>query len=301
MGYTFSMRTSFQRIYTADGLELHGLLHEPEQKTDSILVHVHGMGGNFYENKFLDFIAKELTNSGIAFCTFNNRGCEFLKETYQTQSDGASKIVRVGTSYEVFEESVRDIESFTDFASSFGFSNIHLSGHSLGCSKVVYYMIEKNDVRIKSLLLLSPSDMLGLVRGDQDVFTKQISEAEELVAEGKGEQLLSDWLWGEYPISARSYLSLFADDAKDAIFNFYDKEDPLSSLSTITIPVYSAMGRKDDALTIPIEESFARLKDALVSSAKVKTEILGDANHGYRGHEQELAGAVKDWLLEVVT
>jgi pimeloyl-ACP methyl ester carboxylesterase len=291
------MVTSLKRIYTKDGLELHGLLYEPDQTTTSVLVHVHGMGGNFYENKFLEFLARELTDSNIAFCVFNNRGCEFLKETYQTKDDGTSNIVRVGTSYENFEESVLDIEASVDFVSSLGFNDIHLSGHSLGCSKVAYYILEKTDQRIKSLLLLSPSDMLGLVRDNMETFEEQVLEAKSLVDSGRGEKLISKWVWGEYPISARSYLSLFEDGAKDAIFNFYDPTDKLERLSQIIVPVYSVMGRKDDALTIPIEEAFVRLENALTSSPKVKTEILGDANHGYRGHEQELADAVKSWLV----
>lgn len=295
------MKTSFNRILTKDGLELHGLLYEPDQKTESVLVHVHGMGGNFYENKFIDFIARELTDSNIAFCVFNNRGCEFLKETYQTKSDGTSNIIRVGTSYENFEESILDIEASIDFVLLQGYNDIHLSGHSLGCSKVAYYMLEKVDQRIKSLLFLSPSDMLGLVRNDKNTFDEQISEAKALVASGKGEELMSKWVWDDYPICARSYISLFGDKARDGIFNFYNPEDQLDSLSKITIPVYSVMGRNDDALTVPIEETFARLEKALTSSSKVNTEILGDANHGYRGHEQDLSSAVTCWLKSVIS
>ena len=51
------MKTSLHRITTSDGIELVGLLYEPEVATKKILVHVHGMAGNFYENKFLDAIA----------------------------------------------------------------------------------------------------------------------------------------------------------------------------------------------------------------------------------------------------
>jgi pimeloyl-ACP methyl ester carboxylesterase len=293
------MKTSFHRIYTSDGLELHGLLYEPDQKTNVVLVHVHGMGGNFYENKFLDFIARELTDTGIAFCTFNNRGCEFIKETYKVVAGCEPEIVRVGTAYEKFEDSLLDINASISFVQNLGYMDIHLSGHSLGCPKVVYYFTETQDDRIKSIALLSPSDMLGLVRSKADQFEKEIHEAELLVSEGRGDQLLSELVWGEYPISAATYLSLFADDAKDAFFNFHNPNDRLEMLSKINIPTYAVMGRKDDALVIGIEETFVRLSDALISSPNVKTEILGDANHGYRGYELELAQALKEWLGSV--
>lgn len=292
------MKTSFNRIYTSDGLELHGLLYEPDNDTKSVLVHVHGMGGNFYENKFLDFIAKKLTNEGFAFCVFNNRGCEFLKDTYRIVDGKEPEMVRVGTTYEKFEDSLLDVKAFIDFVEERGFSNIHLSGHSLGCPKVAYYMAETSDSRIKSLLLLSPSDMLGLVRANKEQFEKEITEAKRLVADNKGDTILSEWVWGEYPVSANTYLSLFDDNAKDAIFNFHDPKDKLEILGKIKVPTYAVMGTKDDALVVPIEETFSRLETALTSSPKKKTEILGDANHGYRGHEKEIAVAVAGWLSD---
>lgn len=293
------MKTSFNRIYTSDGLELHGLLYEPDIDTKSVLVHVHGMGGNFYENKFLDFVTKKLTDDGFAFCVFNNRGCEFLKDTYRIVGGKEPEMVRVGTTYEKFEDSLLDIKAFIDFAQERGFSDIHLSGHSLGCPKVAYYLAEKSDERVKSLLLLSPSDMLGLVRSNKEQFEKEITEARKLVAEDKGDTILSEWVWGEYPVSAGTYLSLFDDNAKDAIFNFHDPEDGLETLGKITVPTYAVMGTKDDALVVPIEETFSRLETALASSPKKRTEVLGDANHGYRGHEQEIANAVASWLSDI--
>lgn len=290
------MKTSFHRIYTEDGVELHGLLYEPDQSTDDILVHVHGMGGNFYENKFVDFLAKKLTDNNIAFCVFNNRGCELIKDTYKIKEGAKLEMIRVGTAYEIFKESVNDIRSFIKFVEDKNFTTIHLSGHSLGCPKVAYYISQTQDERISSMLLLSPSDMLGLVRAQPEQFKKSLTEAKKLVSEGNGRQLLSDWVWGEYPTSADTYLSLFDDNAEDAIFNFYNPEDKLEVLSKIKIPTYAVMGTKDDALVISIEDTFSRLENALTNSPKVKTEILGDANHGYRGHEQEIADAVSGWI-----
>ena len=292
------MKTTFQRILAKDGIELHGLLYEPDQKTDKVLIHVHGMGGNFYENKFQDSIAERLTESGIAFCIFNNRGCEFIKDTYRIIEGKEPEFTTVGTTYEKFEECLFDIESYVDFAEKNGFTGIHLSGHSLGCPKVIYYVTETNDSRIRSLLLLSPADMLGLVRQDIETHNKFVETATALVSEGNGREILPERLWGEYPISASTYLNLFADDASDGIFNFFDPEDKLTTFSKLTIPVYAVMGRRDDALVVPIEETFSRLKSALVNSSRVKTEILGEANHGYRGHETEIADAILSWLCD---
>jgi len=291
------MKTSFHRIYTQDGVELHGLLHEPDQTTTSVLVHVHGMAGNFYENKFVDAIAEKLTSQGVALCVFNNRGCELMKDTYQVVKDDSQEIIRVGGAYEKFEDCIPDIKAAVDFVEEKGFADIHLSGHSLGCPKTSFYVTETNDQRIKSLALLSPSDMLGLVRDDKAQFDKDITEANILIEKGEGETLLTDWIWGEVPLSANTFVSLFGDESKAGIFNFYEPEDRLEVLSKITIPTYAVMGRKDDALVVSIEETFSRIEAALINSSKVETEVLGDANHGYRGHEDEIANSLAKWIL----
>ncbi len=295
------MKTSLHRIYTEDGLELHGVLYAPDAGTKKVLVHVHGMGGNFYENKYPDALAKTLTDAGFAFCTFNNRGTEMIKETYRVAEDGSQEIVRVGTAYEKFADSVLDIDASFDFAQKQGFEEIHLSGHSLGAPKAAYYLAKRSDASIRSVLFLSPADMLGLVRADTKRFEQDIAEATQMASEGRGEDLLPRWVWGEYPISARTYLDLFADDSEAAIFNFYNPNDPLELLGKIRIPAFAVMGRKDDALVIPIEDTFNRLEQALTASPKVETRILGDADHGYRGDEQALADVVRAWLVSAPT
>jgi len=68
------------RITTKDRLELHGFLFEPERKTSNVLVHIHGWIGNFYENKFIDYLAKEAILRGFAFLTFNNRGTGIITD-----------------------------------------------------------------------------------------------------------------------------------------------------------------------------------------------------------------------------
>ncbi|MES3031286.1 MAG: alpha/beta fold hydrolase [Patescibacteria group bacterium] len=290
------MKTSLHRILTKDNLELVGLLYEPEEKTSKILVHVHGMAGNFYENRFLDALAKTLTDNGIAFFAFNNRGCESLKYLTKTLPGGKKEYVRAGNSYEKFEDSLLDIQGAIDAVSLWGFNDIHLSGHSLGSPKVSYYLSQTQDKRVASLILLSPSDMLGLVRDEKETFERDINEARTLVKAGKGEELLSHEIWDECPLSANTYLSLFGDDSPVAIFNFFDPNFKLPVLGTITQPIFVTMGREDDCLTVSIEETMERITKASTQSSHVETKILGDANHGYIGFEDDLAQTVLTWI-----
>lgn len=290
-----TMKTSLHRIITADSIELVGLLYEPENATNKILVHVHGMAGNFYENKFIDVIAETLTAQGVAFFTFNNRGCELIKDLIKIV-DGKRTIVRIGNAYEEFEDSLTDIASAIDFVTAHGFSEVHLSGHSLGAPKVAYYAANSKDPRLSSIVFISPSDMVGLIRGHEH-YERDMSTARQMVAEGKGNELLPDpVLWDESYLSAKTYISLGGADSAVAIFNFHDPQDSFLSLSKITIPTYTIMGRKDDALVIPIDETMERIKKAMFNSPKIETNILGDADHVYNGFEQDLANALASWI-----
>lgn len=292
------MKTSLKRIHTKDSIELVGLLYEPEARTEKVVSFVHGMEGNFYENKFLDAIAKTLTDNGVAFFAFNNRGCEAIKD-FVKNGDGKRTFVRIGNAYEKFEECVLDIAASIDFLEKEGFTDIHLAGHSLGCPKIAYYISETGDARVKSLLFLSPSDMLGLVRPNAERFASDIKVANEMAAKGKGGELMPNQVWDEYPMSAASFISIFADDSKCGIFNFFDRNDKLPALAAVRCPAIAIMGTKDDALTVPMDETMERLTKALSNSSRVETNILGDANHGYVGHEQQLADAVRDWVISM--
>ncbi len=292
------MKTTLKRIHTEDGLELVGLLYEPELPTDKVLVHVHGMGGNFYENKFLDNLSATLTNNGIAFFAFNNRGCESFKDLTRI-SDGKRSFVRIGNAYEKFEDCLLDIKAAIDATSGWGFELVHLSGHSLGSPKTAYYLSETGDTRISSLLLLSPSDMVGLVQDQPARFESDNQKAQDLVRADKGKELLQNQIWDEYPISASSYLSLFKSGSAVDIFNFHDPSGKLEALNRIRQPLFAVMGRKDSSLIVPIEETMERLTKAASNSIKVETKILGDANHGYDGFEEQLAEAVLRWIQKI--
>ncbi|MEK0337625.1 MAG: hypothetical protein QQN41_09355, partial [Nitrosopumilus sp.] len=128
------MHSELKRFKTKDNLELQGLLYEPKQKSLKAIIHIHGWVGNFYENLFIESIAKSALQKNIAFFTFNNRGAGIVTEFLKNK-----KREKIGGSLEIFEESIFDIEGAIDFLQKKGYTKITLQGHSLGCQKVVYY------------------------------------------------------------------------------------------------------------------------------------------------------------------
>jgi len=289
------MKASFHRIYTEDKIELHGLLYEPDSETKTVVAQVHGMGGNFYQDNFFDASAKVLSENNIAFSPFNNRGNGLITTFKKFNKD--IDYIRFGTARERFKDCILDIKAHLDFLENQGFTNIHFCGHSLGASKVVYYQAKTQDKRVKSLILLSPPDLPGLVRDYyKEKFKQIITVAEKLIEEGKGDELMPIEVWDEYPITANTYLNLFGDNSEAAIFNFHNPRDEFKILSQVSCPIFTVMGRKDDVLIIQIEDIMKIIQEKAKSSPRCEYKILGNATHEYRGYEQQLAEAILNWI-----
>lgn len=62
------MKMNLQKIYfeTDDGVELCGLLHQPKNKTEEVVIAVHGMQSNCMKKRD-DILAEEITKSNISY------------------------------------------------------------------------------------------------------------------------------------------------------------------------------------------------------------------------------------------
>lgn len=285
------MKTKFVRIVTKDKLILSGNLYSPDKTTKKTILHIHGMSGNFYENLFLDYMAYEFTKNGYSFFSVNNRGAGTFFDFPIKGKKEAHK--RIGNAYEKFEECIFDIKAGIDFLEKEGFKEIILQGHSLGAVKVAYYMAKTKDKRVSKLILVSPSDMVGLTE-DKD-HTKRMSLSKRLITEGKGSELLPDLLWGWARLSAATYVNLSERNTAVDVFNTYDKEAP-SCIKDITIPILAILGGTDDAAILPIKEALEVIKNKAKKAPRFGKLIIGKAPHSYFGYEKSLAKGIVDWL-----
>lgn len=109
------MKQELVRINSTDGIEQPGILYMPNTNTDNIVIHVHGLNGNFYENRFLDILAKSYTDKNYAFLTFNNRGKDFITELLK-----GNESVIIGGSLERFKDCILDIEGVINWVKEKG-------------------------------------------------------------------------------------------------------------------------------------------------------------------------------------
>lgn len=253
------MNTQFIRLTTEDSLILQGLIYTPSTSTTKAYLHIHGMGGNFYENLFLDSMATELTNNSYAFLSINTRGHDQIADFPTAGSEEKHK--RIGNTYEKFEECVLDIKSAIDYLEQNRYTEIILCGHSLGAVKVAYYIGKTQDSRVSKLVLMSPPDMVSLFEVE-NYHTDLLAQSKQLIAEGKGEELLNQKIWDWYHLSANTYVDLSSRDYPVDVFNSYDK-DKTSILSEIRIPTLAFLGEKDDATALPQQEALERNRSRL--------------------------------------
>ena len=63
-----------------DGVKLNGFLYQSEsnQKSEKIILSVHGMTSNWFKKRDIE-IAKKANEKGIDYFAFNNRGSEIVK------------------------------------------------------------------------------------------------------------------------------------------------------------------------------------------------------------------------------
>ncbi len=278
------------RFNTKDGLELQGLLFEPETKTKNVLIHVHAWIGNFYENKFLEHIAKESVSNNVAFLTFNKGGIGIFTDILNS---GAQKgdYIRIGGSLEKFEECIYDVSAAIDFASKRGYDRIILEGHSLGCQKVAFYKYETGDKKVIGEVLLAPVDDIGYVKrllGDK--YKPSLKIAEDMVKKGMGDKPIPEEM-AYYPLMpARRWLDVSSPKTRHG--SIFDYSGELKEIRNANCPVLAIFGSKDDYESEPD-------KKLEILKSKVKnceTKLFENANHWLEGYENELGTLIVDWV-----
>ena len=256
------MKQELVRINSIDGIEMVGILYKPEETSNTIVIHVHGLCGNFYENRFLDTLAKTYTNKGISFLTFNNRGTNFISELLK-----GNEFEIIDGCYEKFIDCLLDIEGAINYAKEKGYKNIILEGHSYGCNKVIYYYDKKRDESIKKIVLLAPCDI------PQECI-KYLSQE-------------------EYEIAKRESTRLVSEGKKNDFIRYVDGVNGKSEiLNNIDIPVLVIFGDIDECV---LTQDIETVKGYLNKNIKnCDIQIIEDADHSYTDKYEELGEIIKE-------
>jgi len=285
---------------TSDGIIFTGLITEPKVSSKKIIIHIHGMAGNPILNNFYQPMHDYYSKNGFAFLATENRGVGTLTELV---IKGGVKML--GNAIERFEDCVIDIEAWVDYAKGLGYEEIWLQGHSLGPSKIAYYMFTQKPKGIKGLIWISPADMTGWVNQKSENQAKNhkimFAKAKQMKSEGKGKLLIDQSFWGNELISADTYLNFFDEGANTAIFNFGNEKRGWEVVNSIDLPVIAITGTNDDGI-VPImqaKEAMEKLETELKNSPKVKTIVYDNAKHSFEGFETNIVEDVIKFIENV--
>src|SRR3989339_615310 len=278
---------------TSDGLILNGLLSEVESKNKKIIVHIHGMPGSIMNEDYFPTMHEMLPRNGVSCLVGENRG---LGTITGFNTDGGNDMKVIGNAFEKFEECVIDIQAWVNQALRLGYSDIWLFGHSLGCSKIAYFLQECEHNNISGAVLLSPADMIGLTRepSEKENIKAILEEANKNIALGQDERLLKNKLWGSEILSAKTAVNFFGARTNLAVFNFFDGSLGWKTVNSIDVPVLAITGTKDDGIVPVMDpyEAMKKLKQNLIGSNRVSTLVYEGAEHPFVGFGERIVDDV---------
>ena len=198
-------------VETRRGTVLNGVLF-PAKNSDSVVIAITGIHGNFYSNPFYYNIGDKLSEHGIDFIYAQTNDAFGEIETFNVKT--AQKEI-IGSWNERFSYTEEDIDAYLDYAAK-NYTNVILAGHSLGANKIIYYLSKNHDTkRVKNFILMSPANlkhmMSGVSAGERDFI-------EKLVRYGQGEKILPFYFMGWVVCTANTahdWLSGILDNVTD--------------------------------------------------------------------------------------
>lgn len=284
-----------------DGINLTGILYNIDNKTDKVILSIHGMSSNCFKERD-EIIAKKANENGIDYFCFNNRGSELTKYIRKNVNGKKEKLLG-GTSYEDVLEGYEDIVGAILKLKELGYQEIYLQGHSLGCTKIVYTyneLKEEDDEileSIKGVILLSLIDIPATLKVYlRDKYENYIQLAEEKENEGKGLELMPKDSF-IHPISVKSFLR-YSKYNKDIDFARYGEDKEFEKINNIDVPLMMRWGNDNEMILQKADELVDNM-NTYIHNARKDIDYIDGANHGYNDKEELLATQIIDFIKNI--
>jgi pimeloyl-ACP methyl ester carboxylesterase len=270
-------------VETEDRVALNGLLWEPQNVGDSLVVMVPGgtTGAALFPAHDYSPLANALTDNGYAFLLCN------MRASYNNP-------------YAEYSDAVKDIAAFVAYAKSKGYARIAILGISLGGPRMAQYVAERNDPAVKAVGFIAsiPSPYLEFQVRSSEAEKRRLEDtlrhARELVAQGQSQEPVGYANWFPGGVSVMG-------TAKALISFFGAPSDPGTPSSIkygpqIKVPALVIHGEKDElALPPNAQQIYASLTE---SPQRDLVWVKGASHYLTPGPLAEsYASLTVDWLV----
>lgn len=285
---------------TEDNIKLDGLLYKSEIVSNEVVISVHGMTSNCFKKRD-DIFASQITKNNISYFCFNNRGHD-LTAFVDKYIDNKRTGVILGTSFEDVLDSYYDIIGAIKAMTDIGYEKIHLQGHSMGSTKIVYTynrLLNENNTsvlnKISSVILLSLIDIVGIQKYSlKDKFGSMLEYAIEKEKDNKSNELMPKNAF-LHPMSIKSYLRYFKYNEKIDFVKFSDEDYNFEELNNITVPIFMRWGN-DNEMILQDVNKLVKLMNSKINNIHKNIGYIDGANHNYDEKELVLVNEIISFL-----
>lgn len=287
------MTMEIVEIVTPQKYVLNGLWFGPSNPK-RIFINVHGLTSTLFSGDKLYPLVDEVTS----VLTFNNRGHDVvsrIKKLNPLNPKGYDSIV-AGTTHEIFEDCVDDLEGAVEFCHKRGVNEVYLVGHSTGCQKSVFYLSKTtNKQKVSGTVLLCPLSDYAAVQliADKGLYQKALAYARKQVEDGRPKALLSEKYWPSELIDAQRFLSLYTPESSEEIFTYSHNKKPITfqSVETPMLIVLAGSDEYADRSGNKLREWF----DLNNRSKKYGSIVIENALHNLKEYEVTVCNEINKW------
>ena len=266
---------------TERGSILNGVLFS-DKKSDTVLIAITGIHGNFYSNPFYFNIGETLCKNGIDFIYAQTNDAFGEIETFNVKTQEKEII---GSHNERFFYTEEDIFAYLNFAEK-NYKNIFLAGHSLGANKVIYFLSKNPDANIKKFLLLSPANLSYMMSGVTDYEKKIIKKYVEY---WQGEKILPFEFMGWVVCTANTAADWLSGILDNTTQNFTQVEK-INHSGALVIGTYDNFTRGDP------KNFLENINKHFREPEKNELIFIEKTGHTYQQKEQEIADIILKYL-----
>ena len=279
-------------VPTKRGVVLNGVLFrgQREKSTNTVMIAITGIHGNFYSNPFYYNIGDTLNTGDIDFIYAQTNDAFGQIETINVKT---GKKELIGSWNERFSYTDEDIEAYLSFAEHEGYERIILAGHSLGANKVLYYLSRKHDPRVDHFFLLSPANLDHMMSG---VTAREKQIIKNQVERGYGDQML--------PFPFMGWVECIANTAYDWQFsgllnNVHTAADgDFSQAENVTHTGAMLVGTYDNFTDGDPSEFLRNFNNHMPTASANSLIFISKTGHTYQMKHQEVADDILRQLQE---